>query len=376
MTASGRWSTQWRRPRRRNSGEVFLDRVGVADDAAVRVGLGAITLVLCAVALVSVLAQSTAPASPGAALPVPRLPDALPETLPDLTGVWSFATLTPLERPAELAGKATLTQEEAAALQKRTLDVQNRDRRDGEGADGRGSDGRTDLDRAYNQFWWDYGTTLVGTRRTSLVVDPPDGRIPPLTPEAARRQAERAAVRTRSPEGPEDRSLSERCLNVLTAGPPMLPGPYNNNVQLLQTAGHVAIFNEMIHDARLVPLDGRARLPSRVRQWLGDSRGRWDGDTLVVETTNFTAKTAFRGASERLHLVERFTRVSPETLLYEFTATDPSTWTRPWSVALPMTRTADKIYEYACHEGNVGLASILAGARAQERAERLRDRTR
>jgi hypothetical protein len=337
-----------------------LQRRGVGEDAAVRVRFGTVTLVLCAVALVEVLAQSTAPR---AATPVPRLPDGRP----DLSGVWSFATLTPLERPAELAGKATLTEEEAAALQKRTLAVQNRDRRDGDGADGRGSDGRTDLDRAYNQFWWDYGTTLVGTRRTSLVVDPSDGRIPPMTPDAARRQAERTAVRNRPPEGPEDRSLSERCLNVLTAGPPMLPGPYNNNVQLLQTPGHVAIFNEMIHDARLVPLDRRAHLPSRVRQWLGDSRGRWDGDTLVVETTNFTAKTAFRGSSDRLHLVERFTRVAFETLLYEFTATDPSTWPQAWTVALPMTRTTDKIYEYACHEGNVGLASILAGARAQER---------
>ena len=267
-----------------------------------------------------------------------------------------------------MAGKATLTEQEAAAIEKRTLDVQNRDRRDGEGADGRGSDGRTDLDRAYNQFWWDYGTKVVGTRRTSLIVDPPDGRIPPLLPDAARRQAERAAVESGTPNGPEDRPLRERCLNILTAGPPMLPGPYNNNVQMFQTPELVAIHSEMIHDTRLVPIGGPPHLPSRIRQWLGDARARWDGDTLVVETTNFTGKTAFRGSSASLHLVERFTRVSAETLLYEFTVTDPSAWAKSWSVALPMTKTADKIYEYACHEGNVGLLAILAGARAQERA--------
>jgi len=311
------------------------------------------------VAATVLLAQSGAPP----AAPVPRLADGRP----DFNGVWTFATLTPLERPAEMAGKATLTEQEAAAIEKRTLDVQNRDRRDGEGADGRGSDGRTDLDRAYNQFWWDYGTKVVGTRRTSLIVDPPDGRVPPLLPGAARRQAERAAVESGTPNGPEDRPLRERCLNILTAGPPMLPGPYNNNVQMFQTPERVAIHSEMIHDTRLVPIGGPPHLPSRIRQWLGDARARWDGDTLVVETTNFTGKTAFRGSSASLHLVERFTRVSAETLLYEFTVTDPSAWAKSWSVALPMTKTADKIYEYACHEGNVGLLAILAGARAQER---------
>jgi hypothetical protein len=310
----------------------------------------------------AVLAQTTAP--PPAS--IPRLAGGRP----DLNGMWSFATLTPLERPASMAGKATLTEQEAAAIEKRTLEVQNRDRRDGDAADGRGSDGRTDLDRAYNQFWWDYGTKVVGTRRTSLVVDPPDGRIPPLLADAARRQAERAAVESGPPNGPEDRPLRERCLNILTAGPPMLPGPYNNNMQLFQTPQTVAIHSEMIHDTRLVPIDGPSHLPSTIRQWLGDARGRWDGDTLVVETTNFTGKTAFRGSSESLHLVERFTRVSADTLLYEFTVTDPAAWARPWSVALPMSRSVDKIYEYACHEGNLGLPAILAGARAQERTAR------
>ncbi len=330
-----------------------------------RAALAATLILGAAVALV---AQSTAKPAQS----IPRLADGRP----DLNGVWSFATLTPLERPANMAGKATLTEQEAAAIEKRTLEVQDRDRRDGEGAGGRGSDGHTDLDRAYNQFWWDYGTKVVGTRRTSLVVDPPDGRIPPLLPDAARRQAERAAVESGSPNGPEDRPLRERCLNILTAGPPMLPGPYNNNVQLLQTPELVAIHSEMIHDTRLVPIDGPSHLPSTIRQWLGDARGRWDGDSLVVETTNFTGKTAFRGSSESLRLVERFTRVSADALLYEFTVTDPTAWARPWSVALPMNRTTDKIYEYACHEGNLGLAAILAGARAQERTERSSDRAR
>jgi hypothetical protein len=325
-----------------------------------RVGL---TRAAVAVALLAGAAAVWAQSSGQPAPAVPRLADGRP----DLSGVWSFATLTPLERPADLAGKATLTAEEAAALERKTLEVQNRDRRDGQGPEGRGSDGRTDLDRAYNQFWWDYGTRVVNTRQTSLVVDPPDGRIPPLLPEAARQEAARTAAYARTPAGPEDRPIRERCLNMLTAGPPMLPGPYNNNVQLFHTPALVAIHNEMIHDTRIVPLDGRAHLPPSIRQWLGDSRATWNGDTLVVETTNFTDKTAFRGSSSALHLVERFTRVSPDTLLYEFTVTDRSAWARPWSVALPMTRSDEKIYEYACHEGNVGLAAILAGARAQER---------
>jgi hypothetical protein len=324
-----------------------------------RIPAAVFALIACGAAVLLAQSTGTAPAS------VPRLADGRP----DFNGVWSFATLTPLERPAELAGKATLTEAEAAAVEKRTLETQNRDRRDGE-VDARGSDGRTDLDRAYNQFWWDYGTKVVGTRRTSLVVDPPDGRVPPLLPDAARRMAARAAVESGTPNGPEDRPLRERCLNILTAGPPMLPGPYNNNVQLFQTPGLVAIHSEMIHDTRLVPIGDQPHLQSTIRQWLGDSRATWNGDTLVIDTTNFTGKTAFRGSSADLHLIERFTRVSGDTLLYEFTVSDPAAWARPWSVALPMTKSADKIYEYACHEGNVGLASILAGARAQERASR------
>jgi hypothetical protein len=279
---------------------------------------------------------------------------------PDLQGVWDFATITPLERPADLAGKDVLTQQEAAEFEKQTLQRRNADRRDG-GAD-------ADVGRAYNQFWWDYGTRVIATKRTSLVVDPPDGKIPPLTPAGQKRTEARAAVLRRPPAGPEDRNLWERCILAPNAGPPMLPSAYNNNVQIFQTPTHVVVFNEMINDARIIPLDGRPHIPAAIRQWKGDSRGRWEGGTLVVETTNFRDDSAFRGATANLQLVERFSRAGPDTLLYEFTATDTATWSRPWSVALPMSKADGPIYEYACHEGNYGMLNMLAGARAQEKA--------
>ena len=280
---------------------------------------------------------------------------------PDLQGIWDFATITPLERPKELAGKEVLTAEEAAEFEKKTLEQRNPDRRDG------GS--QADVGRAYNQFWWDYGSKVVGTKRTSLVVDPPDGRVPPLTPEGQKRAEARTVVRQRPPAGPEDRNLWERCILGGNTGPPMAPGPYNNNFQLFQTPGSVVILNEMINDARIVPLDGRPHLPPAIRQWRGDSRGRWEGNTLVVDTTNFGEETNFRGATANLHVVERFTRSDAETLLYEFTVDDPQTWTKRWSAAIPMTKSAGPIFEYACHEGNYGMFNMLAGARAQEKAE-------
>ena len=212
---------------------------------------------------------------------------------PDLGGVWDFRTITPLERPVALEGKAVLSAEEAAAFAQETIEGRNADRRDG-GA-------RRDVERAYNDFWWDWGDTLTEDNRTSLIVDPPNGRIPEMTPKAqARRQVARseglrpvkARVLIGSPaHGPEDLGLSERCMLGFNSGPPMLPSAYNNNVQLFQTPDHVVIFNEMIHEARVVPLDGRSTLPVAVRQWMGDSRGWWDGDTLVVESQNYTAKT-------------------------------------------------------------------------------------
>ncbi|MBI1786079.1 MAG: hypothetical protein HYR60_00735 [Acidobacteria bacterium] len=298
-------------------------------------------------------AKTTAPKRAGNPLRTPR-------GQPDLQGIWDFATITPLERPKELAGKEVLTAEEAAEFESRTLQQRNPDRRDG-GA-------QADVGRAYNQFWWDYGTKIVGTRRTSLIVDPPDGRVPPLTPEAQKRADARTVIRQRPPAGPEDRNLWERCILGGNAGPPMAPGPYNNNVQLFQTSRYVVILNEMINDARIVPLDGRPHVPPNIRQWRGDSRGRWDGNTLVVDTRNFTDETNFRGATKALHVVERFTRVDAGTLLYEFTVDDPATWTRPWSAAIPMRKTEGPMFEYACHEGNYGMFNMLAGARAGEKA--------
>jgi len=286
-------------------------------------------------------------------------------TPPDLEGVWSFATLTPLERPPEFGDKALITREEAEAWVRQTLERNNRDRRDG-GAE-------ADLGRAYNDYWFDRGTALAsvsGQIRTSLITDPADGRLPPLAPDARARTAARAAdVREHPADGPENRSLAERCLSF-NAGPPMVPGPYNNFVQIFQMPGFVIIANEMIHDARIIPLDGRPHVSPAVRFWLGDSRGRWERDTLIVDTTNFNGKTSFRGADENLHLVERFTRVDPNTLLYEFTVDDPTAFTRPWSAAIPMTKSDDRIFEYACHEGNHALVNILRGARYQEKIQK------
>jgi hypothetical protein len=241
------------------------------------------------------------------------------------------------------------------------------ERRAIEREDGRPPDDPRTEQSVHPVWWLDYGKTVIKTRRTSLIVDPPDGRIPPQTLEAQQRlAAQRAAARSHGPaDSYENRNLFERCL---TRGVPegMLPGPYNNNVQLLQTPGYVVIFTEMIHDARIVPLDGRPHDPPAIRRWLGDSRGRWEGNTLVVDTANFTDKTAFRGSTATLHVVERFTRLDEDTLEYRFTVEDPSTWTKPWTVAYPMVRTAGPIYEYACHEGNYGLMGILSGARAEE----------
>jgi len=226
---------------------------------------------------------------------VPRTADGQP----DLQGVWTNTTITPLERPAELGTKAFFTPEEAAQYEKKTVASQTGDRRDG--------GPEVDVGRSYNEFWRDRGTKVVGDRRTSLVVDPPDGRVPALTPEAQKRVSETAAMmRAHSTDGPEYRNLWERCL---TRGLPMLPGPYNNDFQIVQAPGYVAILHEMIHDVRIIPLDGRPHVTQNIRQWMGDGRGHWEGDTLVVETTNFSEKTNFRGANANMHLIERFTRV-------------------------------------------------------------------
>ena len=297
----------------------------------------------------------------------------------DLQEIWDFRTITPLQRPEELGGKEFLTEEEAANLEQETVDRDIRlwNRPAQRTTAGGNVDRRTDgTPGFYNNFWLDRGTNIVGTRRTSLIVDPPNGRIPALTAEAQRRQAARAALSERLAEGPEDRSLSERCIVRGNAGPPMTPGDYNNFVQLFQTPGYVVILNEQIHDARIVPLDGRPHLPQHMRQWMGDSRGHWEGATLVVETTNFTDKTSFRGAGAGMHLIERFTRVDGDTLKYEFTVNDPQSFTQPWTAQIPMTKSHAAIYEYACHEGNYSMFGTLSGARAIEKAQAAKQESR
>src|SRR5262245_57246450 len=285
----------------------------------------------------------------------PRTPDGRP----DLQGVWTNATITPLERPRELGAKEFYTQEEAAEYRTRALKPQPTAERGG-----------TEAHYEFTQFGLDRSQAQIAfSLRTSMIVGP-EGRIPPLTPEAQQRNAERAArAKGHEFDGPENRGIQERCLVWGNEGPPMMPAGYNNYLQIVQTPAYVAIMQEMIHDVRIIPLDGRPDLPPSMRGWLGDSRGRWDGDTLVVDTTNFTDKTNFRGSRENLHVVERFTRVDDNTIRYEFTVDDPSTWTRPWSAELPLVRDKGPIYEYACHEANYGLANNLSGARAKEKAD-------
>ena len=293
----------------------------------------------------------------------------LPKTAwgdPDIGGLWSNATVTPIERPSELAGKETLSAEEAADFEQKTIESRNHDRRD-DAVVGRvnGAPETADVARAYNEFWWDQGTKVVSTRRTSLVIDPPDGRIPALTSEGKERAAAVAGRRERPAEGPEDRTALERCI---TRGLPlgMMPGPYNNNYRVVQSPGYVMILAERVHDARIIPLD-RPHVGPRITQWLGDSRGRWDGDTLVVDTTNFAPSVEFRGSTSGLHVVERFTRTDAETMQYQITMTDPTTWVKPWTLEMSLTSTEGPLYEYACHEGNYGMTGILSGARAIEK---------
>lgn len=311
-------------------------------------------IVIAAIGLGALLCGQTPPAPRN----VPRAADGHP----DLEGIWTNSTRTPFERPAELAGKPFLTEQEATAYEQRILTQGNRDRRDGGAA--------TDVARAYNQLFFDQGDKLSRIRNripTSIIVDPADGRIPPLTAEAqARLERERAYARLHPADRAQDRSLTERCIYWATAGPPMLPGPYNNLYQIYQTPGVVTILSEMIHEPRIVPLDGRPHLPAAIRLWTGDPRGHWDGDTLVIETTNFNDRTQFRGASRNLKVTERLTRVDAKTILYRFTIDDPDTFTKPWTGELPLIAAQGPIYEYACHEGNQALIDILAGARAEE----------
>jgi len=312
---------------------------------------------------------------------------------PDLQGVWDFRTLTPLQRPKELGNKAVFTKEEQEAFKSKAIDVLDVDKARDENI---ATDSNTDVEGAYNNFWFDYGTSMSEDRRTSLITDPANGRLPALTEEAATRMKQNH-LRTFPvrdilsiglidfrPTDPETLGLSERCLLSFNAGPPLTPSAYNNNLRIIQSPRHVVIFTEMIHDARVIPIDGSTHLPAEMTKWTGDSRGHWDGDTLVVETTNFTGKTpTFQmpidlvdpsmngvvGTGENFTLIERFTRTSDSLIIYEYTVTDLSTFTQPFTVAIPLKASDSQLFEYACHEGNHGAAGMLSGARHVEKEE-------
>ena len=304
-------------------------------------------------------------AAVGALVPVHAGAQNVPRTpwgAPDIQGVWDFRSLTPMERPTDLGANETFTEEEAAEFSEQEIGRRSRDNDES---------GRV---VPYNDFWFDEGTSVT-TDRTSLIIDPPDGRMPPMTQAAMKRKAEIGVVRRGvgshepTPGGfVEDLGpggLQVRCILGFNSGPPMAPSAYNNNVQLLQTEDTVVLFAEMNHNVRVVPLDGRAHLDPDIRQWTGDSRGYWDGDTLVVETTNFLRETNFlrSATTQHLSLTERFTRVNENILQYEVTLNDPTVWTQPWTFSVPMQKNTEPVYEYACHEGNYGLYNILAGAK-------------
>ena len=336
----------------------------------------AILAVATAVATLSTAAGQTAKAPPKAnakttAAARPYTPPKTPWGDPDLQGVWNNATSTPMQRPTDVGAKDVLTDDEAEEFQEQLAFNLTRDRRDG------GPD--VDVNRAYNEHWMDARRLkITEDRRTSLIVDPPDGRIPPLVPLSPERQkarAARAAANARFnagfPDSYEDMSLVTRC-TIRTDLPPYLPTIYNNNFQIFQSPGYVVIAPEMIHSARIIPLDGRPHIGKNLRQWLGDTRGRWQGNTLILETTNFRPDEGgvYQGANPAtFRITERFTRAGPSTIHYEFTVEDPATWTRPWTAMMPWAKVdpEEQMFEYACHEDNYDVSHFLVGARAREK---------
>ena len=297
---------------------------------------------------------------------------------PDLQGIWDFRTITPLERPDAFRSRAFLTEEEAANLERevvdRNLHLLNRpaERAAGGGNVDSRSDGTPGF---YNNFWLDTGVRTVGTRRTSLIVDPLNGQLPSLTPAGQRLAEARRRAEQESPaDSWVDLDAGDRCILGLNAGPPIVPAAYNQNLQLFQTPDHVVLLTEMVHTVRVVPLDRRTPLADNIPQWSGDARGHWEGITLVVETTNFIDGRRWTtsnpmgtlGSTKNLRLIERFTRIDADTLEYEFTVHDPDIWTAPWTVSIPMRRSEAPLFEYACHEGNYSLPNMLAGERAAE----------
>jgi hypothetical protein len=346
-----------------------------------------------------IAAQAPRAGAPAAKAPLPRTADGHP----DLQGTYDVATMTPVERPAGVKS-LVLSKEEAAAME--AYEAQRQVKNDAPLAADRGAppvggertQPKTYLEflelagggvvGGYNNFWLAGGDKVItvdGEKRSSLIIDPPDGKVPPMKPEAQKRNAaflagavapdaseSAAAGPPGAFDGPELRPLAERCLLGFgsTSGPPSLPNYFYNNLkQIVQTKDSILILNEMVHDARVIRMNAKEHLPQNIRRWMGDSIGHWEGDTLVIDTTNFTSKTQFRGSSDQLHVVERITRVDANTLLYRFTVDDPQTWDRSWTGEYPWNRTDERLFEYACHEGNYSLEGMMRGARAREAEE-------
>jgi hypothetical protein len=327
---------------------------------------------LAVIAVVGLATHGVAGQAPATSKPAPAAPGApgakkwtaprTPDGQPDLQGYWTNSTYVPLERPDKVT-KAFYTEQEFAAAVKAAAERETEQTEPGTVADVHYDFTQFGLDRSQSAF-------VKNDLRTAMIVDPPNGKMPPLTPEGQKRAADRAAERRRlgpTTDAVQNMPVGTRCLIMAGSGPPMMNAGYNSNYQIVQGQGYVMILVEMIHDARIIPIDTRAPLPENMRQWMGDSRGHWEGDTLVIETANLNGKNPFRGSGERMHVTERLARIDANTLSYRFTIDDPSTWTAPWTAEAPMTKSVGPIFEHACHEGNYGVRNTLAGARREEK---------
>ena len=333
------------------------------------VSIGTLVLGIAVVLPASIAAQTQASAAKAApavkAAPAAKTytPPKTPDGQPDLQGFWTNSTYVPLER-AQGVTKEFYTPEEAQAAIKAAADREAEQTEPGTTADVHYDFSQFGLDRSQSKF--------TSSLRTSLIIDPPDGKIPPVNAQGQKRAAERAAARKAAGgqyDSVQNMPIGSRCIIMGGSGPPMMNAGYNANYQIVQAPGYVMILTEMIHDARIIPVDNRSQASQGVRQWTGLSRGRWEGNTLVVETTNFNGKNPFRGASENLKVTERFTRVADDAIDYKFTVEDPTTWDKAWTAEAPLAKTEGPIFEFACHETNYGISNILAGARAEEKTK-------
>ncbi|PYS07344.1 MAG: hypothetical protein DMG12_00780 [Acidobacteria bacterium] len=325
--------------------------------------IGTLAVVIAVVLLVTIPVAGQAPSSTAKAAPAAKkwTPARTPDGQPDLQGYWTNSTYTPLQRPNNVT-KEFYSKEEAAQIEKQAAERESEQTEPGTIAD---------VHYDFTQFGLDRNqSTHASTVRTSMIVDPSDGKLPPVTADGQKRQADRAAERRRMGATTDDvrnMPVGTRCIIMAGSGPPMMPTAYNSNYQIVQAPGYVMILTEMIHDVRIIPLDSRPQLPQNVRQWIGSSRGRWEGDTLVVETANFNGKNPFQNSSEDMRVTERFTRLDADTIDYKFTVEDEKTWARPWTASLSLRKAVGPIFEHACHEGNYGVANTLAGARAEDK---------